>query len=131
MKSGSRPPPPGNFTDKDIYGTSMLKKGQRFAEEFWSNWRDYLATIERRSKWNSTSRNVKVGDIVTDLDENATRNEWKLGAVVAVKEGRDGLVRLASIRVSDHTQVDKGGKRTSTPSILERPIQKLIIVMRV
>ena len=130
LKSGQRLPPPGNLMDSNVYGTSMYRRSQRFAEEYWKNWRDYLASIERRSKWKTAARNVEVGDIVTIIEENATRNDWKMGTVVDVKKGEDGLVRSASVRVVDHKEIRNDGKRSSPPSILDRPIQKLIVVTK-
>lgn len=127
MKGSQLQPTPGEYTEKEIYGIKMYNKVEQFAEEFNTRWRDYLSTIETRQKWKNTAKNITVGDVVSVVDDNSHRNAWKTGIVEAVKIANDGLVRAASVRVSGVIN-SKGQRQSST--ILERPIQKLIVIMK-
>ena len=65
----------------------------------------------------SNSPSVEIGDIVTVMEEGkSNRGIWKLGKVLEVCPGNDGLVRGATIEVAS-----SNGKRKR----LRRPLQKL------
>ena len=66
-------------------------------------------------------------DIVLIVDEGAPRNEWNMGRVLNAIQSKDGLVRKATILVGSRN-LDKKGKRNGQPSILERPVQKLVLI---
>jgi hypothetical protein len=126
MKNADLQPPPGDYVPADIYGRKMYSKVEQFAKEFFSRWTDYLTTIETRQKWRKTSSNIKVGDLVAIIDEGTHRNDWKTGVIVAVKTGKDNCVRSATVRIPGRPN-NKGETRTST--MLERPVQKLVVIM--
>ena len=69
-----------------------------------------------------------IGDVVVVKDDDAIRNYWRLGRIIDVKYSKDGLVRSASIRMSDST-LDKFGKRIGKATDIQRPIHKLVLVL--
>lgn len=99
------------------------------AEQFWSRWkREYLFQIATRQRWHTPRRNLKVGDIVMEKASDLPRNEWRLAKVVETVTDKDGLVRKVKIRLGDQ-KIRKEGQRSGKPSIVERPIQKLILLL--
>ena len=73
--------------------------------------------IYRRQSTNG-SRDLVVGEVVLiKEDEQAPRTQWRIGKVIELVTGRDGLVRGAKLKV-----LAKGGKQT----VIHRPLQKLI-----
>ena len=87
---------------------------QYFADSFWRHWlREYLPTLLPRTKWNTESEPLKVGDIVLILDYKTPRNSWPKGVVVKVFPGSDNRVRVAAVR-------------TARENVLIRPIIKLV-----
>ena len=129
MKSPHLPPPPGEFTDTEIYGRSMYRKSQQLATEFWHMWTSqYLTRIESRAKWEKPREDVKVGDIVIIVDSNEPRNLWKSGIIDSVHRGSDGKVRKTSVMVGT-TDLNKYGRPLKPRLVLERPVQKLIKIM--
>ena len=129
MKPHQRGPLPGNFDNQEIYGRRMWKKVQQFAEEFWSTWKtQYLANITKRQRWQKDNRNLCKGDLVLVVDEPEPRNNWRTAIVVDAPEGSDGLTRRVRIRLSSK-YLDKEGKRLDPPSIIERPVQKLVLLL--
>ncbi|KAK7884399.1 hypothetical protein WMY93_027522 [Mugilogobius chulae] len=94
MKPARALPPPGNFVPEDVYSKRQWRQVQYLAEQFWSRWRkEYLANICSRQCWREPRRNLQMGDIVILKDDDAPRNEWKLGRVLETMPGKDGLVR--------------------------------------
>lgn len=131
MKSSIALPPPGTFPREDLYGAKRWRCVQYLAEQFWSHWkRDYLHNITTRQRWHMPMRNIQVGDIVMDIDELSPRGEWRLARVLETVSGKDGLVRRVKISVGDK-RLNKKGERLGTCSMLERPVQKLVLLLEV
>lgn len=129
MKSNAPLPPPGTFPKEDLYSKKRWPRVQFLAEQFWSRWRrEYVHNKISRQKWHSPKRNLKVGDVVLDVDELSPRGEWRLAKVLETFTGKDGLVRGAKISLGDKTLNNKG-QRSSKLSVVERPVQKLILLL--
>ena len=60
-----------------------------------------LPTLQKRSKWFDVQRNLKVGDLVLLIDNNALRNQWSRGRVTKVLPNKDGLVRRIELVTPD------------------------------
>ena len=75
-------------------------------------------TQTRRPKWNETSRNCQIGDIVLLRDETTSRNQWPLQRVTNVYPSNDGLVRKVQLLVT----------HGDTRRIFEKPVHKLILI---
>lgn len=74
------------------------------ANLFWTRWkREYLQTVQARTKWNKPRRNLEVGDIVLIKDDNTTRNNWPLARVIQVTTDKKGLVRSVTVKTSSST----------------------------
>lgn len=127
MKSRMILPPPGNFQRTDLYVNKRWRRVQHLANEFWTRWKkEFLQTLQVRSKWLSPQRNIRVGDVVLIKDDNLPRNEWRLARVVGTSAGNDGHVRTAKV-VIESQNLDSRGKRDGDLSALERPIHKLVL----
>ena len=72
----------------------------------------------RRQKWNETSRNFQLGDIVVLCEENVSRNQWPLARVTKVFPSDDCFVRKVELLLTN------GDVRR----FLQRPIHKLILL---
>ena len=73
-------------------------------------------------------RDVKVGDVVIIKDENLTRNHWPLAIVEEVFPSSDGRIRKVKLRTA-HNKLDKKGRPTKSTSYLERPVNKLVLLV--
>ncbi|XP_076858013.1 uncharacterized protein LOC143512031 [Brachyhypopomus gauderio] len=128
QKSDRALPPPGEFVREDIYGKKRWRHVQYLAEQFWSRWRkEYLTTIATRQRWHSPKRNMQTGDIVLIKDDDLPRCEWRLGRVSETTRDKDGFVRRVKVHLGDK-QLGKKGERLSKLSVLERPVQKLVLL---
>ncbi|XP_047243901.1 uncharacterized protein LOC124881947 [Girardinichthys multiradiatus] len=127
MKSKEALPPPGTFIKEDMYARKRWRQVQYLAEQFWSRWkREYLSNIAIRQKWHTPRRNLKVGDVVMEKMGDLPRNEWRLARVIDTVTDKDGLVRKVKLRFGDK-KMEKG-QYSSKPSIVERPVQKLVLL---
>jgi hypothetical protein len=129
MKATTPLPPPGHFVREDMFARKRWRRVQYLLEQFWSRWRkEYVLNLQRREKWRTPRRNLKVGDIVLIKEDSVSRSEWPLARVSAVKHGDDGLVRRVEVNVGTKT-LDRRGRRDGKLSTLERPIQKLVLLV--
>ncbi|XP_038150062.1 uncharacterized protein LOC119789301 [Cyprinodon tularosa] len=129
MKPTAALPPPGRFIREDLYARKRWRRVQYLAELFWGRWRrEYVYNITTRQRWHNPRGNLKVGDIVLKKTEDLPRNEWKLAKVEETITDKDGLVRRVKIRVGDR-KIGRNGQRSGKPSIIERPVQKLVLLL--
>ena len=128
-KSSVVMPPPGTFQREDIYVRRRWRRVQHLANEFWSRWqKEYLQSLQARSKWNTERVNLQVGDVVIIRDDNAPRNQWLLGRVEETIASDDDLVRQAKVGLATKW-IDRKGQRMEEPRFLERPISKLVLLV--
>lgn len=86
-------------------------------QDFWRRWsREYLNTLQQRNKWMWEKENVREGDLVLLVEESPPAT-WKMGRVVTLHPGGDGLVRSVTVKTATN--------------ILKRPIIKLIPLLNV
>ena len=66
---------------------------QDVSKEFWSMWsEEVLLTLQNRQKWNDTTRNYEIRDIVL-IKDDMERNWWPTWKVVATYKEDKGVVR--------------------------------------
>ncbi|XP_050698781.1 uncharacterized protein LOC126986557 [Eriocheir sinensis] len=79
---------------------------QALADRFWVRWRaEYLHTLRMRQRRIAPARNLRVGDLVLLTEPLLPRNHWRLGRVLQVFPGSDGLVRRVRLRTGSGTLV--------------------------
>ncbi|CAB0034073.1 unnamed protein product [Trichogramma brassicae] len=110
-------PTPGNFLvgtpllalpeqDVDIGAIDHLHHWQliqALRAIFWKKWsREFLNTLQQRTKWSRRSDSLTLGDMVLLMDPALLRpsGRWPLGRVIDVHQGRDELVRSAVIKTA-------------------------------
>jgi hypothetical protein len=112
----------GSFAKEDIYSRKWWRRVQYLSAQFWSRWRkEYITNLNYRQKWNRPRRNVRTGDIVLLVEDNTPRNQWTLGKIIATHKSADGFVRKVDLLLSK--------KDDSSPTILQRPIQKVVVIV--
>ena len=122
-------PPPGKFQRADLYCRKWWRRVQYMANQFWFRWRrEFLQNLQSRSKWTQPRRNMAVGDIVISKEDDGPRNQWPLAKVVEVYPSEDGCVRKVKILKADG-ELDNQGRRQKPPTMLQRPIHKLVLLL--
>ena len=68
----------------------------------WERWtREYLPQWNQRSKWSKEHvRNLKEGELVWLVDDSVKRCDYKLGRIIEIFTGNDGVVRSARVNMA-------------------------------
>lgn len=81
---------------------SNWQRVSQMCESFWKRYStEYLHSLQIRTKWKSSSENLKAGDIVLLVDENLPPIKWLLGVITATIFGTDGKVRVVEVRTKN------------------------------
>ncbi|KRZ75294.1 Gypsy retrotransposon integrase-like protein 1 [Trichinella papuae] len=99
--------------------TSQLMRNwnlrQRLIAQWWKRWKaEYVTNLNIRQKWYNSGNAPNTGDIVLVSECNVPRRNWKLGKIVELYPGRDGIVRTVKVQLA-------GGS-------VNRPISKLHLI---
>ena len=122
-------PPLGKFTSADLYSRKWWRRVQHLTNEFWSRWKkEILLSLQTRQKWTRPRKNLQVNDIVIVKDDVLPRNQWKLCRVIEAQSDQDALVRKVKLDIGSEN-LTPDGKRSQPFSTLERPIQKLVLLI--
>lgn len=85
---------------------------QKIFSDIWKRWQnEYLCQLSARSKWQQPQENQQIGDVVIIHDANLPAGKWSLGRVIELHPGKDGRVRVVSVKTKN--------------AIIQRPIVKL------
>lgn len=95
-----------NLDEHKINYLDRWRRVQQIVRNFWRQWQDeYLHTIQQRKKWQNPVNEVKQNDLVLIRNEAAPVGKWPMGRIVEVHPGKDGLIRVATIKTSQNTLV--------------------------
>lgn len=112
-------PPPGDFKETNLH-RQQWRRVQHLANTFWNRWRrEYLSTLQSRSKWQEEQRNLREGDVVLLKDAQSKRNEWPMALVTKTFPSSDKRVRTVELRVA----------RNGTIKTFLRPISETVLLM--
>jgi hypothetical protein len=64
-----------------------------------------------RRKWSEEQPDLKIGDVVAELDHTTPRRMWRLMRVEEVLPGTDGLIRRVKVINSDGRSYERGVAR--------------------
>lgn len=85
---------------------------QRIHQDLWKRWhREYLHTLQQRSKWLKHSVSPEIGTLVLIKDDCLPPLKWRLGRISTLYPGTDGTVRVADVNTVN--------------GVLKRPLIKL------
>ena len=104
----------------ELLARRRWRRIQYLADQFWARWRrEYLQSLQRRRKWNTTSRDLTIGYVVLRKEEGAHRNSWPTGRVSDTIRSEDGHVRTVEV-----TLVQDGKRKTFL-----RPVKELVLLL--
>lgn len=94
-------PPSPDVSNLKLNRLSRWQLLQRIHSDFWKRWnREYLHTLHQRSKWSKNPSSINLESLVLIKDDQLPPLRWRLGRVVEVHPGKDGIVRVATVRTS-------------------------------
>ena len=111
------------FTPTSTQLTRRMKHLANVLNHFWKRWRgEYLNELREVHSYTAKRQRtaercaISVGDIVIVHDEHLPRGLWKLGKVETLREGQDGHIRAATVKM---------GASDGRKVLLNRPVQLL------
>ena len=89
---------------KNIYSTipdrSIYKRGRIVADELMRQFTSrYLPILTKRTKWHKSDPLPRIGDLVLVIEPNKTRKEWQRAKIIKIHLGKDGIARVADVRM--------------------------------
>jgi len=104
--------PEPSLTDVRISRLSRWQLIRQMIDGFWTRWsKECLQRYHAISKWKERVPSISEGSMVLIVDERYPPAKWPLGRVIKIHPGKDGLVRVATVK--------------TLTSTLTRPIVKL------
>lgn len=71
---------------------------EKIRQHFWQRWqREYISELQQRTKWKTNKDTLHIGDLVLIHDEAAPPLCWRLGRILRLFPGSDGLSRVADV----------------------------------
>lgn len=106
--------PQGPFDDS-YSPRRRLEFCQRIVNTWWKKWyRDVFPNLTPRRKWQTSQRDVKIGDFVLIKEPNPIRGTYTKGVIIETFPGRDGRVRNVRVKTSRGQY--------------ERPITRIVVI---
>ncbi|XP_053699018.1 uncharacterized protein LOC128745988 [Sabethes cyaneus] len=103
-----------NVLDHKESTLSRWQRQTQMVQHFWRRWsNDYITTLQNRNKWHERFP-VNQDQMVIVREDNLPTMQWKLGRIINVIPGPDGLVRVVDVRVGN--------------KVYRRPITKLCLL---
>ncbi|XP_073979066.1 uncharacterized protein [Rhodnius prolixus] len=104
--------PEATLTDVPLNHLTRWQYLRERVQHFWNRWqKEYLQTLQQRTKWITTTTNLKVGDMVLLKDLHTWPLQWPLARVISIHPGSDGIVRVATVKTAQ--------------GVYKRPVTKL------
>jgi hypothetical protein len=109
-----------DVTPLPINRLSRWQYVEQLRQHFWKRWSvDYLTQLQPRRKWNQRLPNIEVGELAVIKEDNSPPLQWRLARVVRLHPGKDGCVRVVTLKTS---------KGEVTRSINKVPIYPFLFV---
>ncbi|XP_063371094.1 uncharacterized protein LOC134659355 isoform X3 [Cydia amplana] len=93
-----------DLTETSVNRVPFWKMCTKLKQDFWKTWsQSYLTQLQSRPKWKYQQTNLKEGDLVIVKNMNTSPLNWPMARIVKTFPGRDGLVRVADVKINNKT----------------------------
>ncbi|XP_008183125.1 uncharacterized protein LOC103309446 [Acyrthosiphon pisum] len=93
---------------REITALKRWKLVQGLLQSFWNRWyAEYVPQLQIRQKWTSGLSPLSVNDVVIVKEENLPPTRWKLARVVKVHPGKDNVVRVATVKLANGSDLTR------------------------
>lgn len=94
--------PAPNYEAQNINKLTRYQRLEQLRQQFWKRWsKEYLAGLQMRMKWQKSENSLKLHSLVVLKDDNLPPLKWKMGRIVNVYPGADGVIRVADVRTAN------------------------------
>lgn len=105
--------PQPDITDLNKGRLNRYQLIQQTVQHFWKRWQqEYLHGLQQRHKWQLNSpATIQKDTLALIKEDNLPPTKWRLGRVIELHPGADGIIRVITIRTAD--------------GILKRPVTRI------
>ena len=90
-----------DYTNVKMNRLSRWQMYQQQVQQFWQRWStDYLQRLQQRHRWLKATSNLQPGDLVLVKEDNTTLLQWPTALIHETHPGKDGIVRVVTIKTS-------------------------------
>lgn len=90
-----------DITDERTSSLTRYHRVEQLRQHFWKRWAtDYISELQLRTKWKKHAEDIELNRLVLIKEDNLPPLKWRLGRVVRLYTGRDGVSRVADIRTA-------------------------------
>ena len=108
--------PENDYTQENISAGRRWQLVSQKVQHFWARWKkEYLTSLQPRSKWTKKGRSFQPEDVVFIRQENSPPGHWPLARVVHTYPDKHGLNRFCDVQTAQ--------------SQLQRPSVKLVLLV--
>lgn len=94
--------PSPDYQDRTISSLNRFQRIEQLRQHFWIRWsKEYISELQVRTKWRACKDSLKLNSLVVLKEDNLPPLKWKLGRIVAVYPGTDGVIRVADVKTSN------------------------------
>lgn len=94
-------PASDDLTTESSTRLQRYERIEQLRQQFWQRWsKEYISELQQRTKWKSSSEDIKLDSLVLMKDNNLPPLKWRLGRIVRLYTGKDGVSRVADIRTA-------------------------------
>jgi hypothetical protein len=106
---GTLAPP---LEDEDPNPVSRWRRVQSLIGHCWTRFlKEMIPHLQWRKKWTEEVPNIKVDDVVLEIDPNLPRGSWRLLRVAEILPSDDGLVCKVKVKSADQKEYERSISR--------------------
>ncbi|KAJ8972919.1 hypothetical protein NQ317_012657 [Molorchus minor] len=91
--------PAVDLTNEPLNRLDRYQLIDRMVQDYWRRWHlEYLTTLQVRERWNTQSNPIRAGTVVVIKQDGTPPFTWPLGIIEDTFPGKDGIVRVVSVR---------------------------------
>ncbi|XP_045501008.1 uncharacterized protein LOC123698434 [Colias croceus] len=74
---------------------------EQIRQHFWKRWqKEYISEMQLRTKWKVDKSKINIGDLVLLQEDNSPPLCWRMGRIVRLFHGTDGVCRVADVETT-------------------------------
>lgn len=94
--------PAPNYEHHSVSHLTRFQRIEQLRQHFWTRWsKEYISELQQRSKWHDTHATINLNTLVVIKEDGLPPLKWKLGRVIAIYPGPDGISRVADIKTAN------------------------------
>lgn len=97
-------PAAADITGVQTNRLSRYDRVEQLRQNFWKRWSsEYVTDLQVRTKWKTNVNDIKLDSLVLIKEDHQPPLKWRLGRIIRVFPGKDGVARVAEIKTSNGT----------------------------